>query len=562
MLLLPGIPAFSTNSSYSGSVANSLGLFAGTYVDGKTCVYASSGTLLNCNNTPASTAADYITGSTQSSLSAEQSLGALTTGLLLNTSSAGTGTLSQYAGTSCTNQFPRSLSVSGVATCASVSSTDIAAMTSSALAGILSDETGTAGKVVFDTTPTLVTPVLGVATATSINKVAITAPGTSATLTIINGKTLTVNNSIQLSGTDSTTMTFPSTSATIARTDAANTFTGHQTIEGVASTGATGTGKLVFDTSPTLATAVLGSSTATTQSQNDNSTKVATTAYVDSAVIAQNYKEAVKYASIAALPSIVYANGSSGVGATLTGVALAAISLDSSSPSVNDRVLIKNQASTFQNGIYKVTATGSGIAVFVLTRTTDTDQTNEYETGDAVFVTAGSTLSSTTWAYTGVDSPTMGTDAITFVQTAGQGSFTGGTGIAITGTSIAIDTSVTVDKTTVQTLTNKRITKRDVTTTQSATPTINTDNTDQAHITGLAQAITSMTTNLSGTPVAGDILRIDITDDGTARAITWGTGFEASGTVALPTTTVLGVRLDVIFVRNEVTSKWRCIGVS
>ncbi len=72
------------------------------------------------------------------------------------------------------------------------------------------------------------------------------------------GKTLTFNKSLTLEGTDSTTMTFPSTSATIARTDAANTFTGHQTVEGVTSTGATGTGKFVFDTGPTLSAPVLG----------------------------------------------------------------------------------------------------------------------------------------------------------------------------------------------------------------------------------------------------------------------------------------------------------------
>lgn len=90
--------------------------------------------------------------------------------------------------------------------------------------------TGT-GVLVFATSPTLVTPILGVATATSINKVAITAPATSATLTIANGKTLTasntltfagtdgktltVSNSLALAGTDSTTMTFPSASAEI-----------------------------------------------------------------------------------------------------------------------------------------------------------------------------------------------------------------------------------------------------------------------------------------------------------------------------------------------------------
>lgn len=107
------------------------------------------------------------------------------------------------------------------------------------------------------------------------------------------------------------------------------------------------------------------------------------------------------------------------------------------------------------------------------------------------------------------------------------------------------------------TLTNKRITRRAPTVTQSATPTINTDVTDVAHITGLAQAITSMTTNLTGTPVEGDMLRIDITDNGTARAITWGASFEASGNISLPTTTVASTRLDCVFVWNTVTSKWR-----
>ncbi len=90
-----------------------------------------------------------------------------------------------------------------------------------------------------------------------------------------------------------------------------------------------------------------------------------------------------------------------------------------------------------------------------MTRATDTDQSTDFKTGDSVFITSGSTLATTTWAYTGVDSPMIGTDALTFVQTAGQGSFTAGNGISITGTSIAIDTSVTVDKTTVQTLTKK-----------------------------------------------------------------------------------------------------------
>lgn len=147
--------------------------------------------------------------------------------------------------------------------------------------------------------------------------------------------------------------------------------------------------------------------------------------------------------------------------------------------------------------------------------------------------------------------------------------------VGITGTKSQFDTACTdgdfayasdlasyVTLTGAQTVTNKRITKRAPTVTQSATPTINTDITDVAHITGLAQAITSMTTNLTGAPVEGDMLRIDITDNWTARAITWGASFEASGTVALPTTTVVSTRLDVVFVWNTVSLKWRCCGVA
>lgn len=378
----------------------------------------------------------------------------------------------------------------------------------------------------------------------------------------------------------------------------------------------TGSGALVFATSPTLTTAVLGSSTATTQAPGDNSTKLATTAYVAAALLGQDFKEAAKYASTAALPSIVYANGSSGVGATLTGVALAAISLDGASPGIGDRVLIKNQVSTFQNGIYVVTQTGSGIAVFILTRSTDFNQSFEIDTGDTVFVTAGSTQATTTWAYNGIDQPVMGTDAITFAQTAGQGSFTAGNGISITGVSIAIDTSVTVDKTTVQTLsnktfvapalgtpasgvatnltglplttgvtgvlplanggtnsadyrsatetfTNKRITRRVViVNAPGATPSTNTDNVDVADFTGLAANITSMTTNLTGTPTDRQLVEFCFLDNGTARTIAWGTSFANGGLVNLPTTTVISTELRVLVEWRAAASKYECVAVA
>jgi hypothetical protein len=110
------------------------------------------------------------------------------------------------------------------------------------------------------------------------------------------------------------------------------------------------------------------------------------------------------------------------------------------------------------------------------------------------------------------------------------------------------------------TLTNKRITPRTGSTTSSATPTINTDNVDMYLLTAQAVDITSFTTNLSGTPTEGQKLWIVIVGT-SARAITWGASFESS-TVTLPTTTVSTNRLDVGFVWNSVTSKWRCVATA
>ena len=108
-----------------------------------------------------------------------------------------------------------------------------------------------------------------------------------------------------------------------------------------------------------------------------------------------------------------------------------------------------------------------------------------------------------------------------------------------------------------QTLTNKRVNPRVGSTTSSATPTINTDTYDTYGLTAQAVDITSFTTNLSGTPVDGQKLWIYIVGTA-ARAITWGASFE-NGPVALPTTTVTTQRLDVGFIWNTATSKWRCV---
>lgn len=138
------------------------------------------------------------------------------------------------------------------------------------------------------------------------------------------------------------------------------------------------------------------------------------------------FKDGDQWATTAVLPSVTYANGSSGVGATLTATANGALSIDGNSVSTNDRLLVKNQASGLQNGNYVVTATGSAGTPFVLTRSTDFDTSAKMDLGSTFFIQGGTVNASTQWTLN--DGPiTVGTTALTFVQTAGPGTITIGT---------------------------------------------------------------------------------------------------------------------------------------
>ena len=117
-----------------------------------------------------------------------------------------------------------------------------------------------------------------------------------------------------------------------------------------------------------------------------------------------------------------------------------------------------------------------------------------------------------------------------------------------------------VGKTTTQTLTNKRITQRVGTVVSHATPSINVGDVDMFTITAQAAAITSMTTNLTGTPTSGQKLIIRIKDDGTARAITWGASFASRG-ATLPTTTTLSKVTYVGLIYNSTATIWDCVAV-
>jgi hypothetical protein len=143
--------------------------------------------------------------------------------------------------------------------------TFLATPTSANLVNAVTDETGT-GSIVFSSSPTLVTPTLGVASATSVNKLTITAPATSATLTLANGSTLATVGafSTTITATANTTVTLPTT-GTLATTANLSQFasTTSAQLAGVISD-ETGTGNLVFSNSPTLVSPILGTPTSGT----------------------------------------------------------------------------------------------------------------------------------------------------------------------------------------------------------------------------------------------------------------------------------------------------------
>jgi hypothetical protein len=153
-----------------------------------------------------------------------------------------------------------------------------------------------------------------------------------------------------------------------------------------------------------------------------NAQDAATKSYVDttvSAIVAGlDSRPSCRVATTAALTA-TYSNGSSGVGATLTNSGTqAAISIDGVSLAANDRVLVKNQATAAQNGIYTVTTVGSGATNWVLTRATDFNSASGTGVVEGAFtvIEEGTSNFGTLWIETGAGPFTIGTTAITFTQ--------------------------------------------------------------------------------------------------------------------------------------------------
>lgn len=159
----------------------------------------------------------------------------------------------------------------------------------------------------------------------------------------------------------------------------------------------------------------LGLNAGTISTSPVNSTDIVNKGYVDSIATGITVQAACYAGTTSNLSGYTYNNGASGVGATLTAGSNGAFTTDGVSPALNARILVKNQSTAAQNGIYTLTTVGSVSTPAILTRATDYNLPSQINPGDLVVINAGTTLASSSWLETATVN-TIGTDAITFVQ--------------------------------------------------------------------------------------------------------------------------------------------------
>jgi hypothetical protein len=152
--------------------------------------------------------------------------------------------------------------------------------------------------------------------------------------------------------------------------------------------------------------------------------------YVDNLAAGINFHAAVHLATTANLTS-TYNNGTAGVGATLTATVNDTLTIDGSVANLNERILVKNQTSAVQNGIYTVTNAGSGAAPWVLTRATDADNSpaGELAEGDFCFVQTGTANGGSGFILITTGTITIGTTAVTYTQFNTAQAITAGVGL-------------------------------------------------------------------------------------------------------------------------------------
>jgi hypothetical protein len=238
-------------------------------------------------------------------------------------------------------------------------------------------------------------------------------------------------------------------------------------------------------------------------------TDAATKNYVDSAAQGIDWKASVRAATTAAVTLASDLEN----GDTLDGVTLA----------TGDRVLVKNQSTGSENGIYVVKASGAP------DRSTDADAGAELTSNFAVFVEEGTVNADQGYTLTNNGAITIGTTALTFTQFTGLGQIVAGTGLDKTGNTLDIDSTVTTNDGT-QTLTNKSISGSANTITNVS---LTTGVTGTLPVANGGTGITSLGTGIAdflGTPSSANLISAITDETGTGSLV-----FANSPTFTTPT---------------------------
>ena len=239
-----------------------------------------------------------------------------------------------------------------------------------------------------------------------------------AALNVDGATTLNGNVTLGNAGSDTVTVTGVATFTPSADFDGGFTVAGSQTVD-------------------------MGSNRVQNVATPTSSTDAANKGYVDSVKQALDIKDSVRVATTANFDSS-YNNGAG----TLTADANGAISIDGVTLSATNRVLVKDQSTGAQNGIYTVTTVGDGSTAAVLTRATDADTNAEVTGGMFAFVEEGSTNADNAYVLTSVTgTATLGTSTLTFTQFSGAGQITAGDGLAKSGNTLNVAVGNTMQTT-------------------------------------------------------------------------------------------------------------------